>query len=180
MLAAATIAGSLTLVPGPVSAEGLFDFFFGGAQRQQTRQAPPQGNFFTDPFGLNQQPHAYQSEAGNASKRAGLVQSGNYLLRFDNGPVPGTDALRQLASQLPERHTTAPPPLHGYMPEKGRIAGSERYALGPTGLTRFESRIPTGMASFERGAEAELARYKVKGTELQLTVLQYPTPQIAI
>ena len=40
MLAAATIAGSLALVPGPVSAEGLFDFFF-GAQKQQARQAPP-------------------------------------------------------------------------------------------------------------------------------------------
>ena len=42
-------------MPGPVSAEGLFDFFF-GAQKQQARQAPPQANFFSDPFGLNQQP----------------------------------------------------------------------------------------------------------------------------
>jgi Protein of unknown function (DUF2865) len=56
MLVAATIAGALTLVPDPVSAEGLFDFFFGGAQKQQARQALPQANFFADPFGLNQQP----------------------------------------------------------------------------------------------------------------------------
>src|ERR1700676_4273127 len=55
VMLAATIAGSLALVPGPVSAEGLFDFFF-GAQKQQARQAPPQGNSFSDPFGLNQQP----------------------------------------------------------------------------------------------------------------------------
>ena len=27
---------------------------FGGAQKQQARQAPPQANFFADPFGLNQ------------------------------------------------------------------------------------------------------------------------------
>ena len=40
MLVVATVAGSLALVPGPVSAEGLFDFFF-GAQTQQARQAPP-------------------------------------------------------------------------------------------------------------------------------------------
>ncbi len=50
-VAAATLAGSLILTPGSVSAEGLFDFFFGGAQKQQPRQA----SFFADPFGLNQQ-----------------------------------------------------------------------------------------------------------------------------
>src|ERR1700680_2326151 len=55
VMLAATIAGSLALVPGPVSAEGLFDFFF-GAQKQQARRARPQGNSFSDPFGLNQQP----------------------------------------------------------------------------------------------------------------------------
>lgn len=53
VLVAATIVGSLALLPGPVSAEGLFDFFFGGPQKQ-ARQAPPQANFFADPFGLNQ------------------------------------------------------------------------------------------------------------------------------
>ena len=42
------------LVPGSVSAEGLFDMFFGGGQKQQARQAPPQANFFADPFGNNQ------------------------------------------------------------------------------------------------------------------------------
>jgi hypothetical protein len=50
-VAAATLAGSLILTPGSVSAEGLFDFFFGGAQKQQ----PHQASFFADPFGLNQQ-----------------------------------------------------------------------------------------------------------------------------
>ncbi len=53
-VAAAALAGSLALVPGSVSAEGLFDFLFGGAQKQQTRQAPSPSNFFTDPFGINQ------------------------------------------------------------------------------------------------------------------------------
>ncbi|QPF88384.1 DUF2865 domain-containing protein [Bradyrhizobium genosp. L] len=56
MLVAATLAGSSVVLPAPVSAEGLFDLFFGGAQKQQSRQAPPQANFFADPFGNNQQP----------------------------------------------------------------------------------------------------------------------------
>ena len=58
MLVAATLAGAITFAPAPVSAEGLFDFFFGGAQKQQARQAPPQASFFADPFGLNQQQQA--------------------------------------------------------------------------------------------------------------------------
>jgi hypothetical protein len=55
-MAAATLAGSVILVPGSVSAEGLFDMFFGGGQKQQSRAAPPQANFFADPFGTNPQP----------------------------------------------------------------------------------------------------------------------------
>jgi len=54
LVAAATLAGSLALVPRPASAEGLFDFLFGGAKQQQ-QKAPPQANFFADPLGLNQQ-----------------------------------------------------------------------------------------------------------------------------
>ena len=55
-MAAASLAGSAILVPGSVSAEGLFDMFFGGGQKQQTRAAPAQANFFADPFGTNPQP----------------------------------------------------------------------------------------------------------------------------
>ena len=56
-VAAAFLAGVLTLTPGSVSAEGLFDFLFGGIQKQQARQASPPGNFFADPFGINQPSH---------------------------------------------------------------------------------------------------------------------------
>jgi Protein of unknown function (DUF2865) len=57
LVAVAALAGSLALAPRSASAEDLFGFLFGGAQRQQQqRQAAPQANFFADPFGLNQQP----------------------------------------------------------------------------------------------------------------------------
>jgi hypothetical protein len=51
LVVAAMVAGSLALAPRMAVAEGLFDFFFGGAQKQQARTA----SFFADPFGLNQQ-----------------------------------------------------------------------------------------------------------------------------
>ena len=66
-VAAATLAGTIMLVPGSVSAEGLFDMFFGGGQKQQARQAPPQANFFADPFGNNQP----QAQAAPAPRVAG-------------------------------------------------------------------------------------------------------------
>ena len=55
LVAAAALAG-VVLMPRMASAEGLFDLFFGGFQKQQQQKPPPQANFFADPFGLNQQP----------------------------------------------------------------------------------------------------------------------------
>ena len=55
MLAAVTFVSAVALAPRMASAEGIFDFFFGGFQKQQ-RQGSGQANFFADPFGLNQQP----------------------------------------------------------------------------------------------------------------------------
>jgi len=42
------------LAPAAASAEGLFDFLFGGVPKPQSHQAP-QANVFADPFGLNPQ-----------------------------------------------------------------------------------------------------------------------------
>jgi hypothetical protein len=88
-VAAATLAGSLILAPGSVSAEGLFDFFFGGAQKQQPRQA----NFFADPFGLNpQQPAPAPAPRAAGSGPAFCVRScdGKYFpltMRGNASPV---------------------------------------------------------------------------------------------
>jgi hypothetical protein len=57
-IATAALTASVALAPRIASAEGLFDFLFGGGQKQQQQKAPPQANLFADPFGLNQQPAA--------------------------------------------------------------------------------------------------------------------------
>ena len=54
LVATALLAGSAVLAPQQAFAEGLFDLFFGGLQKQ--RQVPAQANFFADPFGQNQSP----------------------------------------------------------------------------------------------------------------------------
>ena len=50
------LAGVVGLSPRGASAEGLFDMFFGGFQKQQQHQAPPQANFFADPLQQNLPP----------------------------------------------------------------------------------------------------------------------------
>jgi len=54
LVAAIALTSAVAVAPRVASAEGLFDFLFGGAHNQQ-REAPPQASFFADPFGLNQQ-----------------------------------------------------------------------------------------------------------------------------
>ena len=71
LVAAAVLAGSVALPSRMASAEGLFDLFFGGWQKQQQQKAPPQANFFADPFGQNQPqpappPRAVASGSGPA------------------------------------------------------------------------------------------------------------------
>jgi hypothetical protein len=60
LVAAVMLASPLVLAPRGASAEGLFDFLFGGPQKQQQQQqqhqAPPQASFFADPSSLNQPP----------------------------------------------------------------------------------------------------------------------------
>jgi len=67
LIAAIAIASPIAFAPHPVSAEGLFDFFF-GAQKQQHQAPPPQASFFADPFNNNPapppQPHAAVASSG--------------------------------------------------------------------------------------------------------------------
>ena len=74
MLAAVTLVSAVALAPRMASAEGIFDFFFGGFQRQQ-RQGSGQANFFADPFGLNQQPAPPPRPVASGSGPAFCVRS---------------------------------------------------------------------------------------------------------
>ena len=91
LVAATALVGAVAVAPRVASAEGFFDFFFGGIQKQQQRQGPPQANFFADPFGLNQQPAPPQRTVASGSGPAFCVRScdGKYfpLARGNATPV---------------------------------------------------------------------------------------------
>ena len=58
LVAAATVAGSLALAPRTASPKACSTSSSAAARSSRRGQAPPQANFFADPFGLNQQPPA--------------------------------------------------------------------------------------------------------------------------
>jgi len=75
------------------------------------------------------------------------------------------------------------PLLPAYLP--ANVAGtkldaaSERYAVGPAGYQAMGGVLPAEILGWDKSAEAITATYAVKGTKGTLTLLLYPTPQIA-
>src|SRR5580692_5006914 len=88
MPVAAILVASAFLAPREAAAEGLFDMFFGGLQKQQ-RQAPPQANFFGDPFQQNQQPAPRQMASGSGPAFCVRSCDGKYfpLTRSNASPI---------------------------------------------------------------------------------------------
>jgi hypothetical protein len=89
LVAAFALTGAVMLAPRAASAEGLFDFLFGGLQKQQ-HQAPQQASFFADPSG-NQPAAAPPVRTSGGSGPAFCVRScdGRYfpLSRGNASPV---------------------------------------------------------------------------------------------
>jgi hypothetical protein len=69
-----------------------------------------------------------------------------------------------------------PPLLPTYLPAKGLQRDSVKYALGPVGYQAIGGGLPAEIIGFDKAAEVVRAKYDGKGT---LTLLLYPTPQIA-
>lgn len=69
-----------------------------------------------------------------------------------------------------------PPLLPTMLPEKGLERESLKYALGSAGYETMGGVLPPSVIGFDKSAEAATASYAGRGT---LTMLLYPTPQIA-
>jgi hypothetical protein len=116
-----------------------------------------------------------------------VASGGNYIFR-SGATVVVADAskagaaaasdLRLLESTLPKigGPKGQPPLLPTLLPGKDIEVESVRYALGPVGYQAMGGVLPPGIIGFDKSAEAVTARYKGRGI---LTLLLYPTPQIA-
>ncbi len=109
-----------------------------------------------------------------------LFRSGATLVRMSAGPGL-REAAKQLRVSLPKiggPHSQLPmaPSL---LLEKGLAASTVRYALGPEGYTAMGGQLPVGILGFEKSGEIITAEYTTRSGKGLVTLLLYPTPQIA-
>lgn len=103
----------------------------------------------------------------------------NYVLRFE-GWRPLAHEMKALESSLPRlRSGGGLPLLPGYLPEQGRVRGSERYILGLHSLQTVLPSFPPTLAGFEEGAEAQYGKIRAGAVELDYIVFYFHTPQLA-
>ncbi len=95
-------------------------------------------------------------------------------------PMSGSE-LRELAGQLPAPvgAKALAPPILASLP-KGSLDGqSTHYAVGPASYAGSGGVLPPELVGFDRGAEAATAGYTLRSGPAVLTLIDYPTPQLA-
>jgi hypothetical protein len=109
-----------------------------------------------------------------------LLRSGVHVVRasFKLDRTAMEALTRELIEHLPKVGGTAglPPLLPTLLPAKGLDAASVKYALGPVGYAAMGGVMPASSVGFDKSAETVTAKYRGGGV---LTLLLYPTPQIA-
>jgi hypothetical protein len=109
-----------------------------------------------------------------------LLLSGTSVVRahIQQYPESVNGLLRTIENALPKvgGPKGAPPLLPTLVPAKGLEAGSLRYALGPISYVDMGGILPSEILGWDKAAEVVTARYQDGGV---LTLLLYPTPQIA-
>jgi hypothetical protein len=122
--------------------------------------------------------------------REGAAAAGHYVFWAGTTVVdatfarPSTDektALTALASQIPPVGGAAgiPPSLPRYLPPAQLDVASVHYAIGPAAWARTGSQLPASAIDFSQDTEVVTAQYGPAGAQNKLTLLLYPTPQIA-
>lgn len=113
-----------------------------------------------------------------------LFWTGNTLVdaTFDHLTAMSAAQLRELADDLPKiaGPSSVVPPLPKYLPTASLNPSSIHYAVGPAAYARDNGVLPPAIVDFDRDAEAVTASYSTPHGDGLLTLLMYPTPQIAI
>ncbi|HEY4381447.1 MAG TPA: DUF6599 family protein [Acidobacteriaceae bacterium] len=107
-----------------------------------------------------------------------LFRSGTTVVEADSNSALRAADLEALQVALPK--VSGPPGIEPLLPTllpaKGFDTASVKYALGPVGYSAMGGVLPSPVVGFDRSAEALTVKSKSGGV---LTMLLYPTPQIA-
>lgn len=101
--------------------------------------------------------------------------------KFDHLTAMSAAALRELAERVPKMGGAAgvPPALPGFLPRTDLEPTHTRYSLGPQGYTRSGGVLPAALVDFSKSPEVLSGGFNLRSGEGTLTIIEYPTPQIA-
>ena len=122
------------------------------------------------------------TKAASANERI-LFFRDNVLVdaNFDRLTEMSAAELRELAGMLPAAKASAAnlPTLPEYLPKSDAVENSAKYILGPQALVAAKASLTPEQVDFSHDPEILMQNYSSKSGPLTLTVIQYPTPQIA-
>jgi hypothetical protein len=121
---------------------------------------------------------------GTSNKNRVLFWLGNTVVdaNFSRiGPMSGSE-LRELAGQLPvpDGAKALAPPILSDLPKPSLDGQTTHYAVGPAGYLGVGGVLPPDLVGFDRGAETVTANYTLRSGPATLTIVDYPTPQMAM
>jgi hypothetical protein len=162
-----------------VYTKGPADLIVGAWQFKDATGAYGAFTFFRQP-GM----HAEDLGAGGASAGEHYVfWTGATVVNatFNRPPKDEKSALAVLAGLMPKvaGGASVPPSLPHYLPAANLDASTVRYAIGPAAYAQMGGTVPVSNIDFGLDAEAVTAQYLIAGAQTKLTLIMYPTPQIA-
>jgi hypothetical protein len=100
---------------------------------------------------------------------------------FDHLTAMSAAELRELAERLPMIGGAAgvPPSLPGFLPRQNLEPTHTRYALGPQAYARSGGVLPPALIDFNKSPEVMSGGFNLQSGDGTLTLIEYPTPQIA-
>lgn len=89
--------------------------------------------------------------------------------------------MRELAAALPKAggQQSKLPIVPTYLPRQNYVKNSAKFAVGPAALGLAGTPIPADLVGFDRSAEVVVGTYETESGRALLTVISYPTNQIA-
>lgn len=137
-------------------------------------------------YTLYSQPGMQTEEIGRHGESAGdrvLFLQGNIVVeaKFDHVNPMSAAEMRELASDLPEPGSNLGqlPGLPRWLPEQQFVQHSVKFAIGPKSYDASGAPLPPSAVDFSKSPEIITALYRTDEGNARLTVISYPTPQIA-
>jgi hypothetical protein len=121
------------------------------------------------------------TEHSSMSRDRALILIGNFVLDIGGPELVRLDSpIKSLVAAVAAHAQDGPlPALWQHLPRQGLVERSDHYVLGPQALNQLFPGNLGDSLGFSKGAEAELARYKLTGREVVLLIADFPTPGFA-